>query len=243
MKPSQRLPLRTSMAVVALLAAACGGGGDAKESPAGGNSGSPRASAGESEEPEEASEAHEGRELTPEEEMAKAAEETAKSLKEMNAGQDVKAVEPSKLKELLPATFAGCKRKNTESQHISQMGMDMAETKADYQPESSESGDPQAHFRLKITDMGNMKGAMGYGMVAWAMGSIDKETDDGWEKTAKMGSWPSHQQWRNDGNSGTVQVWVGKRFIVEAEGWDTTIDDVRKLAESVGFSSLEALAK
>lgn len=237
MLTSTRLPLRSAILCAALFAAACGGGDDGKK---------PSAASGgtESSEPsDDASDEPSDRKLTPEEEMAKAARETAKSLKEMNAGVDVKAVEPSKLKELLPATFAGCKRKNTESQHINQVGMDMAESKADYEPEGDGGGEARARFHLKVTDMGNMKGAMAYGMVGWAMGSIDKETDDGWEKTSKLGSWPSHEEWRNDGKNGTVQVWVGKRFIVEAEGWDTTIDDVRKLAESVGFSKLEALAK
>ena len=237
MKSSPRLASRTSVVCAAFLVAACGGGDDAKKSPASGGG----SSASEADD-EAGDDAPKGRKLTPEEEMAKAAAETAKSLKEMNAGVDVKAVEPAKLKELLPATFAGCKRKNTESQHMNQAGMDISESKADYEPESTESGDAQARFHLKITDMGNMKGAMAYGMVPWAMGSIDKETDDGWEKSSKLGSWPSHEEWRNDGKNGTVQVWVGKRFIVEAEGWDTTIDDVRKLAESVGLSKLDALA-
>src|SRR5687768_225587 len=70
----------------------------------------------------------------PETAMRKATESTAQSLKQMNAGKDVKAVEPAALKALLPEKFGKHARANVESMHQNTMGMDMSFASASYDP-------------------------------------------------------------------------------------------------------------
>lgn len=142
------------------------------------------------------------------------------------------------LRDMLPASFAGFTRGEATGQRSAAMGMETAEARAPYA-----AGDASA--TLTITDMGTMRswGAIG---MAWMQGAnVDRESDDGFERTLRVQDFPAHVQQSGRGADGRAEmtVIVGERFLVKAEvnGGDArvaqaavTAVDLARLAEMAG---------
>ena len=223
------------VAVVGLVAAlaalaACGKGDDGGKAPAKGDDASADSSNADA--------------MPTPEQMEKQAADTRKALAEMSGGKEIKAVDPKEIKALLPATLGGAKRTSAESQHMNQGGMDIATTRASYDPEPAE-GDAAAKpgFNVEIMDLGNLSGAMSMGFTAWATTQFERETDSGYEKTTKYKGYPAVEKYENEGKSGELQVYVGKRFIVQVSAHDATIEQIRAAMDALDVEKIAALAK
>jgi hypothetical protein len=222
------------VAVVGLVAAlaalaACGKGDDGGKTPAKGDDAS-------------AAPSDPGAMPTPEQ-MAKQAEDTRKALAEMSGGKDIKAVEPMELKALLPETLAGAKRSNAQASRMNQGGIEIATTRASYDPEATEGDTPKPSFSVEIMDLGNLSGAMSMGFTSWAMTQFENVTDTGYEKTTKYKDHPAVEKYDNESKSGELQVYVAKRFLVKVSGNDTTIEQIRAAVDTVDLGKIASLAK
>lgn len=178
--------------------------------------------------------------------MQKAAEETKKSFKEMNGGKDIKAVDAKDLKAMLPAELAGAKRGSVESQHTNTMGMDMTTADADYETAAAANDDgshPKPGFHVQIMDFGNASSSVAMGYSAWALTDYERETDTGYEKTVKYKGCPGQETYDREAKSGSMHVLVAKRFVVEVNGHDATIEQIRAALDALDVSRLEALVK
>lgn len=228
--------MRHWMTIAALAAclAACGGGEEKKHDPA--KSGTETGKAAKESAKESA---HEEEQLSPEEQMAKQAEETRKSLKEMNKGKEIKAVEPARIKALLPESIAGAKRGSVESQHQDMMGMDISTVEARYR---TESGDGPG-YHVKITDIGNLSGAMAGPYTMWATMSFERENGSRYEKTVKVAGFPGVEEYDSEGKDGKLQALVAKRFVVEVDGNDCTIEQIRAAMDALDLGKLKALVE
>lgn len=51
-------------------------------------------------------------------------------------------------------------------------------------------------------------------MAAWSVVEVDKETENGYEKTGKMGDYKSFEKYDNTNKDGELAILVNKRFIV-----------------------------
>jgi hypothetical protein len=183
--------------------------------------------------------------LTPEEQMAKQAEETRKALKDAAGGKEIKAVDTKELKALLPETIAGAKRTGVESQKMNQGGMEYSTTNANYDPPQEEGGDgkPKPSYRVQIMDLGNLSGGMAMGFAMWATMEVEKETETGYEKSVKVNGYPALEKYDRESKSGELQVFVAKRFILEVSGNDATIEQIRAAVDAIDTGKLAGLAK
>ncbi|MCE9634791.1 MAG: hypothetical protein K8T90_03710 [Planctomycetes bacterium] len=230
----------TVLAVVAACAAACGGdnenaGGGAPTERGGGTAGGGAAPA------IPAAPAVPG--MPSPDDLGRAAETNAKTLRDMNAGKEVKAVAPADLAALLPATFGRHRREGEASQHVNSMGMDIAEAEASYPTPEDLDGDLRPDFHVKVIDIGNLKGAAAMGFTAWSMQTVDRKTASGWEKTTKVGDWPAWEEYDTGSKCGTLKVIVAKRFVVEANGNDASAERIREFVQSLDLAKLAALGK
>jgi hypothetical protein len=69
----------------------------------------------------------------------------------------------------------------------------------------------------------------------------ERETDEGYEKSAKVAGLPGWERWNTESKSGEVSAVVGKRFILTVQG--DNIEDTRVLyqvAEKANFKGLPA---
>src|SRR5262249_10855774 len=116
----------------------------------------------------------------------------------------VEPIDYHKLKDLLPDTLAGEKRSNAEGEKTSAGEVSFSRASAEYGDTSKENA-PTYH--LEIFDYSATPG-MGEGMAAWQNLEVDKEGDNGFEKTLKLADQPGLESYHKEGKDGSIQVWV-----------------------------------
>ena len=110
------------------------------------------------------------------------------------------------------------------------MGFTVSQAEATYA-----AGD--ASVDVKITDMGNFPGLAMMGL-GWAMGEVDRETATGYERTTTFRGHRAYEK-ADDAGYAELQVLVAGRFLVEADGSGTTMDQLKGLVEAIDFDALE----
>jgi hypothetical protein len=68
----------------------------------------------------------------------------------------------------------------------------------------------------------------------------EKETEDGYEKSAKVGEYPGFEKWNKSSKSGELTAIVNKRFIVQVNGHE--IPDPKVLQDAMSSIDLKRLA-
>ena len=68
----------------------------------------------------------------------------------------------------------------------------------------------------------------------------EKETDDGYEKSAKVGEFPGFEKWNNVSHSGELTAIVNKRFIVQVNAHG--IPDAKMMQDAMASIDLKKLA-
>ncbi|MDB5678469.1 Yip1 family protein [Sphingomonas bacterium] len=147
-----------------------------------------------------------------------------------NGGAGAKAVDPTALQNLIPASLSGWNRTSIESSGGGAMGVNISDATAQFA-----AGDQS--FHLKISDTGAMGSLAGLVNV-----TSSKQTATGYEKTALQDGNMVTEKWDNESKQGTYSVLVGKRFLVEAEGSAPSIDVLKGAVGSVNLGSLASLA-
>jgi hypothetical protein len=98
-----------------------------------------------------------------------------------------------------------------------------------------------ASIELQITDSGFNQLLVGP-LAMFLQAGFESETDTGYEKATKVGSFPGWEKWESDSNRGELSALVGKRFIVSIEG--DGISDTKVLhdfASKLDLRKLEAM--
>ncbi len=163
------------------------------------------------------------------------AEKNREVLTQMNQGKEITAVTAETIKGLLPETLAGMKQVDASAERNQMMGMDISHAEAQY------TGDGDASIDLTITDVGNLSGTMRMGMVGWTMAQYSRETDTGYEKTGTYSGYKGMEEYDKESQSGTIRVFVADRFIVEMNGNNMTMDDLKKALEQVDLKKAASL--
>jgi hypothetical protein len=184
------------------------------------------------------------------EEMAQKAEEAGKALQQGGQGiadamkglgdaaTDGKKVEPvdfRELKALLPEKLSGMTREGAEGEKASAMGVKVSEAHANY---AAAEG---AHVSIKITDMGSVSGLMGMATLAWAAADVDRETENGYEKTTTFDGHKAFEKYDNQSHSGELNILVEKRFVVTIEGNDVAMSFLKEAARSIDLGKLASM--
>ena len=153
----------------------------------------------------------------------------------LNGGKKVEPVSFRELKALLPEELAGFRRKEIKGEKNGAMGLTISEASARY------DGDGAANLRIKIADVGSLSGPMAIGLVGWASLEIDRESDDGYEKTTTFSGYKAVEKYRNNGKHGEIKLLLANRFIVEVDGYQVKMDDVKTAAGKLDLKKLEAM--
>jgi type II secretory pathway pseudopilin PulG len=167
---------------------------------------------------------------------AKGLEQFAKGLGGLvggGAGGDSKPVPPVSfrdMQELFPNVDGWEKHKPT--------GERMS-TPVSYSEAQVEYTKGDARIEMKMVDSGlNQLLLLPYTMFLTA--GYEKETSDGYEKSAKVNGQPGWEKWDDSSKNGEVSALVNKRFVVTAEGHG--IGDTKVLQEFLGKVDMEKVA-
>ncbi len=143
-------------------------------------------------------------------------------------------VHQSELKALLPATFAGMKRVNVETGKIPALGMNISYAEADYENDD-------ARVQAKISDIGGMGEFMKMAEYGWLQSEIERESEDGYERTTRVAGFPAQESYENTSRSGRLQIMVDSRFMVELSGDGVEMSTIMDLATAIDLKKLQSL--
>ncbi len=150
-------------------------------------------------------------------------------------GKAAEAVDFRELKEMLPEDLSGMKRTNAQGQKSGAMGFTLSTAEARYEAESG------ARIKLTITDAGAVAGMAGMALFAWAGMEIDKEDENGYEKTTTIKGYRGFEKFNSSSKSSEVSLLIGGRFIVQLEGDDVSMDDLKSALDKVDLGKLEGM--
>lgn len=168
--------------------------------------------------------------------MQNAAAAMQKMAEAMQAkGGGAELVNFRELKALLPETLAGMKRTEASGEKAGFGGMVMAFGKARYK------GEGGARLDLKMMDVGGMAAPMVLGTLGLASVEIDKETENGYEKTGTFDGHKSFEKFNKSSKRSELKLLIGSRFIVEVDGHEVSMDDLKAAVKSIDLAKLEAL--
>lgn len=163
-----------------------------------------------------------------------AMKEMAAQAEEMQKNGPVETVNFRSLKELLPADADGLARKEATGEKNGAAGFTISTATGKYA-----NDDNSETIELSLVDGGGS--AMMMGLAAWSMIDVDKETENGYEKTGKIGDNKSYEKYDNSNKDGEIALLVNKRFIVTAKGRGVSMDKIKAALGDVDLDKLSAL--
>lgn len=168
-------------------------------------------------------------------EAAKGLEQMAKGLEALAGGAagNTKPVDPVSFRDLqtfFPDLDGWQKAKPTGERMTAPFPFSQAEVRYT-------KGD--ANIEMKLVDSGfNQLLVSPFAMMMQA--GYEKETEEGYEKSTMVGGQPGWEKWSDEQKDGSVNAFVGKRFLLTVEGND--IDSVKVLHEVAGKIDMAKLA-
>ena len=148
------------------------------------------------------------------------------------------AVDFRKLKELMPAELNGLKRSECNGERNKIGEISISQVTANYKKGGDEENAPR--IEVQVMDYSNLDMAKGMS-AAWTTIEIDKDSDNGFEKTVKVKGNPGFLTWEKEAKHGQVQLFVGQRYILTVQTYNLPSEQVIKVAEGLPLDKLAAL--
>ena len=145
----------------------------------------------------------------------------------------VEPVDFRDLKAMLPESIGSMKRTSAEGEKSGAMGIVVSHAEGRYENEGNS-------LRVKITDPGNLSGFAAMAAM-WMNVEVDRETDNGYEKTGSIGDRRYHEKYDKSAKSGEYTMVVGKRYMVEVQGNGVDMATMKKALEQINLAKLESM--
>lgn len=123
------------------------------------------------------------------------------------------------LKEAMPEQLAGMKRTASEGQKSGFAGLTVSTAEATY-----EDGDRK--MTISLMDTGGL-GSVIAGIASWSQIEIDKEDDNGYERTTMIDGSKAYEKYDRTNKSGTLSLISADRFVVSINGDQIEESDLR----------------
>lgn len=167
-------------------------------------------------------------------ESVDALKKMADQAEEMQKNGPVETVDFRKLKEMLPADADGLARKEATGEKTGMAGFNISTAKGEYR-----NDDDSQSIEVNIVDAGGTGALMG--MAAWSIIEVDKETENGYEKTTKFGDYKAYEKYDNSSKNGEIAVLINNRFIVTTKGNGVDMSKIKATLENIELSKLADL--
>jgi len=148
-------------------------------------------------------------------------------------GKEIEVVDFRELKKLMPDRISGMKQTSSTGEKTGMLGFKFATAQAEY-----EDGDQS--LDMSITDVAGI-GILTASMAAWTNMDMDRETENGYERTTKIDGHPAFEKWDGDRKRGELSVFVDDRFIITIEGQNIAEKDLRKALDGINLNRLGRL--
>ncbi len=153
----------------------------------------------------------------------------------MTAGKKVEPVDFRVLKGFLPESLPGMKRTHAQGEKNAAFGINLSKAEGSYQAESG------ANINVNVTDMASMFGLTAIAAYGWALADIDRETDTSYEKTMTYSGHKAYEKYDKSTQHGEIDVLVGNRFVVEVNGNQVSIEQLKAALGTIDVAKLEGM--
>jgi hypothetical protein len=140
------------------------------------------------------------------------------------------------LKALLPESIGALKRTSAEGEKSSAMGFGVSKATAKYK------GEGEGRLKVELIDTA---GVGGIAIAAFGLAGleVDKETENGYERTSTIGGRKVFEKYNSKSKRGEIKALVGNRFVVEIDGDDVPMEAIKEaLTSKLDLAKLESLA-
>ena len=145
-------------------------------------------------------------------------------------GEKKEVVDFRALKELLPEKVAGMERTAHSGEKAGAMGFNMSTASAEYR-------DGDKELELAIVDFAGVATAM-MGIAAWASVEIDREDENGYERTTTVEGYKAFEKYNSQARSGELSVLDEDRLIETLNGRNIDEKAFRKAIEGLDMKKL-----
>ena len=149
-------------------------------------------------------------------------------------GKEVETVNFRELKALRPEELDGLKRTSASGEKTNAFGINVSKSEGEYKTE-----DKSSRIKISIVDMGSMSGWAGMAAFGWTMTEIDKETEDGYERTIEYKGYKGFEKYNTKRNDGKKEIMVAKRFMVTVEGDNVPMEAIDDAMDEIDVDELE----
>lgn len=157
-----------------------------------------------------------------------------KALEALNDKTEAKpVVDFQKLKELMPDKVLGLPRSDLSGQKTGLSGFNMSIAEAKY------SGDNK-DVQISIVDAGGSTLALS-GLAIWANTEMERESDEGYERTTKIKGYKGFEKYDKNNQSGQLNLLVENRFIITIQGNGLKEGDSRQVLDKIDLGKLKRL--
>ena len=139
------------------------------------------------------------------------------------------------LKALLPAELPGLKRVSASGEKTGAMGMTISFAEGRYTA-------GEKSIEVKLSDYGGT-GFATMMAAGWSMQEVDRETETGYERTATIGGHKAMEKFDTASKSGSTEILVAGRFLVEITGDGVEPDALKAAVEKIDLAKIAALKK
>jgi len=150
----------------------------------------------------------------------------------LGGGKRVDPVDIEQLKSFVPDTFAGMPRRSRSAEKTG-IGVMVSKAEATY-------GDgARKKVTLEVLDTGGASGLMG--LASWIGVQAEKDSDDGYERTHKVGGRLVHEKLSKRGGANEFAVVMGNRFMVTAKGHGVDLGELKAGVSALDLGRLESM--
>lgn len=164
--------------------------------------------------------------------LEEAIQQMEKAVEESGIGEG--AVEPLNFRELqkrLDENLAGMERTSKSGETAGALGMKVSTAEAKYKDKDG------TIYEVSIADVGGI--GMGLmGMAAWSMATIDKEDENGSERTTTLDGFKAYEQTRNSDQSCELSVIAKGRYVATAKCRQCKMEPLRKIVRAMDLDVL-----
>ncbi len=146
-------------------------------------------------------------------------------------GKEVEIVNFRELKKMLPSSVGGMERKSSEGQTTGFGGMKVSIAEAEYR-------DGNQSLDLTITDTGGLGAAL-MGMAFWSNLEMDKETEDGFERTTEIDGHKAYMKHNRKTGRSEIAVIYNSRYLAVAKSKGMDFDDLEEVIEDLDLDDLD----
>lgn len=165
---------------------------------------------------------------------ADALQAIADKAKAMGDREAVDPVDFRKLKDLLPEKVAGMARTEATGEKTGAMGFTVSTAQAKYKGSDNT-------LNIEIVDTGGIAGVSTMALAAWSIAEIDKETTTGYERTTQIDGHKAFEKYNNESKSGEINVLVADRYVVNVEGDNVSVDELKEALKDIDLAKLGEL--